>query len=86
MDSLEEGIEILQQENTKLYNGATKRRAKKKKKRIVLSTKSVLPTKSARVLIAARAAVVETKQQAKDTRERLRKNKRDIAIVTQAKV
>jgi len=38
MDSLEEGIEILQQENTELRNGAVERRAKKKKKRIVLST------------------------------------------------
>ena len=38
MDLLEEGIEILQQENTKLYNGAAERRARKKKKRVVLST------------------------------------------------
>jgi len=86
MDSLEEGIEILQQENTELRNGAAERRAKKKKKRIVLSTQSVLTTESARALIAARVAVVETKQQAKDTRERLRKNKRDAAIVAQAQV
>ena len=47
----------------------------------MLSTQSVFTTKSARVLIAARVTVVETKQQAKDTRERLRKNKRDVAIV-----
>ena len=38
MDLLEGGMEILQQENTKLYNGAAERRAKKKKKRLVLST------------------------------------------------
>ena len=47
----------------------------------MLSTQLVLTTKSARALIAARVAVVETKQQAKDTRERFRKNKRDAAIV-----
>jgi hypothetical protein len=47
----------------------------------VLSTQSVLTTKSARALITTRVAVVETKQQAKDTRERPRKNKRDAAIV-----
>ena len=86
MDSLEEGMEILQQENTELRNGAAERRARKKKKRVVLSTQSVLTTESARALIATRAAVVETKQQAKDTRERLRKNKRDTAIVAQAQV
>ena len=39
----------------------------------MLSTQLVFTTKSARVLITARVAVVETKQQAKDTRERLRK-------------
>ena len=52
----------------------------------MLSTQSVLTTKSARALIAARVALVETKQQAKDTRERLRKNRRDAAIVAQAQV
>ena len=52
----------------------------------MLSTQLVLTTKSARALIAAKVAVVETKQQAKDTREHLRKNKRDVAIVIQAQV
>ena len=52
----------------------------------MLSTKSVLTTKSARVLIAAKAAIAETKQQAKDTRKHLRKNKSNIAIVAQAQV
>ena len=81
MDLLEEGIEILQQENTKLRNSAIERRAKKKNKQVVLSTRLVLTTKSAKALIAAKAAVEETKQQAKNTRERLRKNKRDAAII-----
>ena len=75
MDSLEGGMEILQQENTELCNGAVERRAKKKKKRLVLSTQSVLTTESAKALIAAKVAAEETKQRAKDTRKRLRKNK-----------
>ena len=38
MDLLKEGMEILQQENTELCNGAAEKRAKKKNKRVVLST------------------------------------------------
>jgi len=52
----------------------------------VLSTELVLTTESARALIAAKAAIAETKQQAKDTRKRLRKNKSNVAIVAQAQV
>ena len=61
MDLLEEGIEILQQENTKLCNSAVEKRAKKKNRQVVLSTKLVLTTKLARALIAAKAAIAETK-------------------------
>jgi len=52
----------------------------------VLSTQLVFTIKSTRALIATKVAIVETKQQAKDTRESLRKNKRDAAIVAQAQV
>jgi len=52
----------------------------------VLSTKLVLTTELARALIATKAAIAETKQQAKDTRKRLRKNKSNAAIVAQAQV
>jgi hypothetical protein len=45
IDIMDKGIEILQLENIELRNGAADRRAKKKKKRVVLSTKSVLTTK-----------------------------------------
>lgn len=79
-------MEILQQKNTKFRNGAAERRAKKKNRRVVLSTKSVFTTKSARALITAKAVIAETKQQAKDTRKRLRKNKSNAAIVAQAQV
>ena len=47
----------------------------------MLSTKLVLTTKLARALIAAKAVIVETKQQVKDTRKRLRKDKSNAAIV-----
>ena len=47
----------------------------------MLSTKSVLTTKLAKALIAAKAVVAEAKQQVKDTRKRLRKNKSNTAIV-----
>ena len=42
---MDKGIEILQLENIELCNSAIDRRAKKKKKRVVLSTKLVLTTK-----------------------------------------
>jgi hypothetical protein len=58
---MDKGIEILRLENTELYNGAADRRAKKKKKRVVLSTKLVLTTEWAKVLIDAREAVEEAK-------------------------
>ena len=47
----------------------------------MLSTKLVLTTKLAKALIATKAAVAEAKQQVKDTRKRLRKNKSNTAIV-----
>ena len=86
MDLLEEGMEILQQKNTKLCNGAVERRAKKKNRWVVLFTKLVLITESARALITAKAAIAETKQQVKDTRKHLKKNKSNAAIIAQAQV
>ena len=44
-----------------LYNSAINRRAKKKKKRVVLSTELVLTTELAKVLINAREVVEEAK-------------------------
>ena len=69
MDSIDKGIEILRLENTELYNGAADKRAKKKKKRVVLSTESVLTTESAKALINTREAAEEAKQRTKNTRE-----------------
>ena len=68
MDLIDEGIEILQLENTELRNSAADRRAKKKKKRVVLSTKLVFTTKWAKALINAREATEEAKQRTKNTR------------------
>jgi len=81
MDSMDKGIEILRLENTELCNGAADRKAKKKKKRVVLLTESVLTTESAKALINAREATEEAKQRTKNTREQLRKERKEIAII-----
>jgi hypothetical protein len=52
----------------------------------VLSTKSVLTTKWAKALLNAREAVEEAKQRAKNTRTWLRKERKEIAIITKAQV
>ena len=84
MDLIDEGIEILRLKNTELCNGAVDRRAKKKKKRVVLSTKLVLTTKQAKSLFNAREAAKEAKQRAKNTKKWLRKERKEIAIITKA--
>ena len=86
MDLIDKGIEILQLENTELYNGAADKRAKKKKKQVVLSTKSVLTTEQAKALLNAREAAKEAKQGAKNTRKRLRKERKEMAIIAQTQV
>jgi len=68
IDLIDKGIEILRLENTELYNSTADRRAKKKKKRVVLSTKLVLTVKWAKVLIDAREAIEEAKQRIRNTK------------------
>ena len=58
---MNKGIEILRLENIKLCNSAIDRRAKKKKKRVVLSTKLVLTTELAKALINAKEAANKAK-------------------------
>ena len=58
---MDEGIEILRLKNIELCNGTADRRAKKKKKWVVLSTKLVLTTKWAKALLNAREAIEEAK-------------------------
>ena len=83
---MDKGIKILQLENTELHNGAVDRRAKKKKKRVVFSTKLVFTTKQAKALINAREAVEEAKQRTKNTRQQRKKEKKEIAIIAQVQV
>jgi len=52
----------------------------------VLLTKSVLTTKSAKALINAREAIEEAKQRTKNTREQLRKERKETAITAKAQV
>ena len=72
LQSLEDGLHLMQVENNDLHNNVAERRAKKKKKRVVLSTESVLTAKWARAIIAAKEAKEEAKGQAKATREALK--------------
>ena len=58
---IDKGIEILRLENIELRNGAVDRRAKKKKKRVVLSTKLVLTIEWTKALINAKEAIEEAK-------------------------
>ena len=83
---MDEGMEILRLENTELRNGAADRRAKKKNKRVVLSTESVLTTKSAKALINAREATEEAKRRTKNTREQLREGRKRIATIAKGQV
>ena len=46
----------------------------------------VLTTKSAKALINAKEAVNEAKQRAKNTREQLRKERKEVAMVTKVQV
>ena len=86
MDLIDKGIEILRLENTELCNSAADRRAKKKNKRVVLLTKSVLTTESAKALINAREAAEEAKRRTKNTREQLRKERKRIATIAKGQV
>jgi len=72
LQSLEDGLHLMQVENNNLRNNVTEKRAKKKKKRVVLSTKLVLTAKWARAIVATKEAKKEAKGQAKATREALK--------------
>jgi len=52
----------------------------------VLLTESVLTTESAKALINAREAVEEAKQRTKNTREQLRKERKEIATIIKVQV
>jgi len=52
----------------------------------VLSTKLVLTTEWAKALLDAREATEEAKQRAKNTRTRLRKERKEIATIAKAQV
>ena len=86
MDLMDKGIKILQLENIELCNSTADRRAKKKKKQVILFTELVFTTKQAKVLLDAREAAKEAKQGAKNTKKRLKKERKEMAIIAQAQV
>jgi len=56
LQSLEEGLKLIQVENNDLRQCTEERKAKKKRKQNVLSTKSVLTLEAIRELIATKEA------------------------------
>ena len=83
LQSLEEGLELMQVENNDLRQHAEERKAKKKRKRNVLSTESVLTLEAGRELAAAKQAAGEAKEHAKLAKEQLKKDRQ--AAVTLAR-
>ena len=86
MDLIDEGIKILRLENMELYNGAVDKRAKKKKKRAIFSTKLVLTTEWAKAFISVKEAAKEAKQRTKNIKYQLRKERNDIVTIAKAQV
>ena len=74
IDLMDKGIEILQLENIKFGNSVVDKRAKKKKKWAVLFTESVFTTKQAK-------AFINTKEAVKEAKQRIKKERKDIAII-----
>ena len=52
----------------------------------MLLTKSVLTTKLAKALVNAREAAEEAKQRTKNTREQLRKERKEVATIVKVQV
>ena len=65
LQSLEEGIELMEVEAAKLRNNTTERNKKKQRKRTVLSTASVLTTQAIQAIADAKSIAEEDKKQAK---------------------
>ena len=69
LQSLEEGLKLMQVENNNLWQHAKERKAKKKRKQNVLSTKSVLTLEAVRELTATKQAASKAKEHAKLAKE-----------------
>lgn len=69
LQSLEDSLEIMQAKNNKLRQHTEERKAKKKRKRTVISTKSVLTLKAVRELAVAKHAANKAKKQARLAKE-----------------
>jgi hypothetical protein len=74
LQSLEDGLEIMQAENNELRQYTEERKAKKKRKRTVISTESVLTLEAVRELAAAKRAADKAKEQARLTKEQLKRD------------
>jgi hypothetical protein len=74
LQSLKDSLKIIQAENNKLQQYTKERKAKKKQKQTVISTKSVLTLKAVRELITAKYTANKAKEQARLTKEQLKKD------------
>ena len=72
LQSLEEGLELMQVKNNNLRQHIKERKAKKKRKRNMLSTESVLTLEAIKELAATKEAAQKAKKQAKLTRKQLK--------------
>jgi hypothetical protein len=75
LQSLEEGLELMQVKNNNLRQCTKERKAKKKRKRNVLSTESVLTLEAMRELATTKEATQKAKEQATLTRKQLKKDR-----------
>jgi Tfp pilus assembly protein PilO len=73
-------------ENNNLRNNVAERRAKKKKKWVVLFTELVLTAEWVRAIVAAKEAEEEAKGQAKAIREALKTAQQEVATIAKAQV
>ena len=80
LQSLKDGLEIIQAENNKLRQYIKERKAKKKQKRTVISTESVLTLEAVRELTAAKYTANKAKEQARLAKKQLKKD-HQVAVV-----
>lgn len=81
LQSLEEGIELMEVEAAKLRNNTVERNKKKQRKRTVLSTTSVLTTQAMQAIATAKNIAEEDKKQAKVARDQAKIQRQAAAVV-----
>src|SRR6266567_3855107 len=86
LQSLEEGLELMQVKNNNLWQYTKERKARKKYKWNMLSTKSVLTLEAIKELTATKEAAQKAKEQAKLTKNQLKKDRQVAVELTKEQV